>query len=158
MKSVTKLTFIPENSVISNGFGRVDYCDTYCIVKKTDETAGEIAARVLKLPKWANWLMSIRDAIVRIFRLKTSKEILQEHQGFPMIAQHENEFVSGANDNHLDYRLSILIDREKSSITFSTIVHFNNFLGRLYFIPVKLFHKIIVKAILKREAVYEIEK
>jgi len=160
MKTVTRLTAIPENSVIASGFGKIDYCDIYRIFKRTNNTAEEITTRLFKLPKWANWLMSIRDAIVRIFRLKTSKEILQDFptQNFPIISQHENEIVSGANDNHLDYRLSILIDREKSSITFSTIVHFNNFLGRLYFIPVKLFHKIIVKAILKREAVYEIEK
>ena len=154
MKTVTRLTAIPENSVITSGFGKIDYSDTYCAVKETDETAEEIAARVLKLPKWANCLMSIRDAIVRIFRLKTSKEILQEHQGFPMIAQHENEFVSGENDKHLDYRLSIFVDRENSSVCFITIVHFNNFLGRLYFFPVKPFHKIIVKTLLKRETEY----
>ena len=160
MKIVTRLTAIPENSVITNGFGKIDYCDIYHIFKRTNNTAEEITTRLFKLPKWANWLMSIRDAIVRIFRLKTSKEILRDFptQNFPVISQHENEIVSGANDNHLDYRLSILIDREKSSISFTTIVHFNNFFGRLYFLPVKLFHKIIVKTILKREAVYEIEK
>ena len=158
MKTVTRLTAIPENSVITSGFGKIDYSDTYCAVKETDETAEEIAARVLKLPKWANWLMNIRDAIVRIFRLKTSTEILQEHQGFPIISQHENEFVSGENDKHLDYRLSILVDRENSSIYFTTIVHFNNFLGRLYFLPVKPFHKVIVKTILKREIMPSVQR
>jgi hypothetical protein len=160
MKTVTRLTAIPENSVITSGFGKIDYSDIYRIFKSTNNTAEEITTRLFKLPKWADWLMSIRDAIVRIFRLKTSKEILQDFpmQNFPIISQHENELVSGANDNHLDYRLSVLIDREKSFISFTTIVRFNNFLGRLYFLPVKIFHKIIVKTILKREAVYEIEK
>ena len=146
--------------MITSGFGKIDYSDIYRIFKRTNNTAEEITTRLFKLPKWADWLMSIRDAIVRVFRLKTRKEILQDFpmQNFPIISQHENELVSGANDNHLDYRLSVLIDREKSFISFTTIVRFNNFLGRLYFLPVKLFHKIIVKTILKREAVYEIEK
>jgi hypothetical protein len=160
MKTVTRLTAIPENSMITSGFGKIDYCDVYRISKITNNTAEEITTRLFKLPRWANWLMSIRDAIVRIFRLKTSKEILHDFptQNFPVISQHENEIVSGINDKHLDYRLSVLIDRDKSSISFTTIVRYNNLLGRLYFLPVRIFHKMIVKTILKREAEYEIEK
>jgi hypothetical protein len=152
MKTVTRLTTIPKNSVIASGFDKIDYCDTYRIVKTTNETAEEIAAKMVKMPKWVNWLMSIRDSVVGIFGLKTSKEILEgQTTNFPVIEQHENEIVMGENDRHLDFRASVLVDRENSFIYLTTIVHFNNFFGWLYFLPVKPFHKIIVKSSLKKQ-------
>jgi hypothetical protein len=120
-------------------------------VKETNDTAEEITAQMFKFPKWVNGLMRIRDAIAGIFGLKTSKDISAGKTTiFPIIEQRENEIVMGEKDKHLDARLSILIDRDNSFIYLTTIVHFNNFFGRLYFLPVKPFHKIIVKSILKR--------
>ena len=98
-----------------------------------------------------NWLMGIRDSVVGIFGLKTGKEILKgQTTNFPIIEQLENEIVMGENDKHLDFRTSVSVDRENSFIYLTTIVHFNNLFGRLYFLPVKPFHKIIVKSSLKR--------
>jgi hypothetical protein len=149
MKTVTSLTTIPENSVIANGFGKIDYCDSYRIVKVTNNTAEEIATQIMKPAKWEKWLMGIRDSIVRIFGLKTSKDIFEGI--FPIIEQHEKEIVMGENDKHLNVRVSVLVDRENSYIYLTTIVHFNNFFGRLYFLPVKPFHKIIVKSGFKKK-------
>ena len=72
---MTKFTTIHENSVIARGFGRVDYCDRYCIVKSTNDSAEKIAAKMLKMPMWVNWLMNIRHSIVRVFGLKTKKDV-----------------------------------------------------------------------------------
>jgi len=153
MKTVTRLTTIPENSVIASGFDKIDYCDTYRIAKTTNDTAEEIAAKIFKLPKWVNGLMFIRDSVVRILGLKTSKEIPEGQTTiFSIIEQQENEIVLGENDKHLDFRASVLADRKNSFIYLTTIVRFNNLFGRLYFLPVKPFHKIIVKSRLK--AVY----
>jgi len=149
MKTVTSLTTIPENSVIASGFGKIDYCDTYRVVKETNDTAKEIATKIFKQSKWEKCLFSIRDSIVGIFGLKTSKEIIKGQ--FPIVEQHENEIVFGENDKHLDVRVSVLNDRENSFIYLTTIVHFNNFFGRLYFLPVKPFHKILVKSGFKRK-------
>ena len=56
------------------------------------------------------------------------------------------------NDKHLNFRTSVLIDRKEplSHIYLTTIVKFNNIWGRLYFIPVKPFHRIIIKTLLKK--------
>ena len=151
MKTVTRLTAIPENSVIACGFGKIDYCDTYHIIRVTNDSAAKIAAEISKPPKWVEWLMIIRDLVAGIFRLKSSKAIREGQEiNFPIIGQSENEIVMGENDKHLDFRVSILADRVNSFIYMITIVHFNNLLGRLYFLPVKPFHKIIVKSSLKR--------
>ena len=151
MEKVLRLVTIPENSVIATGFGKIDYCDTYRIIQATNDTTEEIALKIFKSSKWVDWLMGIRDSVVGIFGLKTSKEILEgKTTNFPIIEQHENEIVMGENDKHLDFRASVLIDRKNSFIYLTTVVHFNNFFGRLYFIPVKPFHKMIIKSSLKK--------
>jgi hypothetical protein len=152
MKTVTKLTAIPENSVIANGFDKIDYCDSYRIVKSTNDSIEEIADEIFKLPGWVNWLLKIRDFITGIFGLKSSKEINKGQKiNFPIIEKRENEIILGENDKHLDFRVSILADRVNSFIYVTTIVHYNNFWGRAYFLPVKPFHKLIVKSIIKRQ-------
>jgi len=152
MKIITSLSTIPENSVLANGFGTIDYCDSYRIFKATNDTAEEIAAIILKQSKWEKCLMGIRDSVVGIFGLKTSKDIRKGQTAlFPVIEQNENEIVFGENDKHLNVKVSVLVDRKNSYIYLTTIVHFNNFFGRLYFLPVKPFHKIIVKSSFKRK-------
>ena len=153
MKTATRFAIIPENSVIASGFNKIDYCDTYRIVKATNDTAEELMAKVLKPKKpkkWINCLMGTRDFAVRIFGLKTSKNLIKEEtMGFPIIEQHKNEIIVGEKDKHLDFRVSVLIDRENSFIYLTTIVCFNNSFGRLYFLLVKPFHKMIVKSVLR---------
>jgi hypothetical protein len=53
-------------------------------------------------------------------------------------------------DTHLNFRVSVLIDRGKSYIYTTTLVHYNNRWGKLYFFFVKPFHRIIVRSIMKR--------
>jgi len=151
MKTVTRLITIPENSVISNEFERIDYCDSYRIVNPTNDSMEKIAIEIFKMPKWVNWLMNIRNSIVRIFGLKTGKDVKEGQTYFTVIEQNENEIVMGETDKHLDFRTSILVDRANSFIYLTTIVRFNNFWGRLYFLPVKPFHKLIVKSTLNRQ-------
>jgi hypothetical protein len=148
MRTVIELTTIPENSVIGSGFDKIDYCDTFRIVKSTNDTAEEVASKIFNLPKWVNWLMSIRNSIVGIFGLSKGLKNPQTSY-FTVIEKNEDEIVMGENDKHLDFRVSVLVDRANSFIYVTTIVCYNNFWGRIYFLPVKPFHKLIVKSILK---------
>jgi hypothetical protein len=114
----------------------------------------KISAEIFKLkqPNWVKWLMNIRASIVWIFGLKTGRDMPRaQSANFSIIEQRENEIVSGENDKHLNFRVSVLIDRENAFIYLATIVHFHNFWGKAYFLPVKPFHKLIVKSILKRQ-------
>ncbi|MDR2968944.1 MAG: DUF2867 domain-containing protein [Tannerellaceae bacterium] len=146
MKTVTKLTAIPENSAVLDGFGEVHFHDTYQIVAKTDKSAAEISKELMQLPAWASWLFKLRNAIVGGFDLKAGKSDV----AFPVISQTDNEVVSGLGDTHLDFRASILKDPAAGKISLTTVVHFNNVWGRIYFLPVKPFHKIIIKSLLLR--------
>jgi hypothetical protein len=138
----------PENSRISVDFWTVDYCDSYRIKKTTGENVEEIANQLFKAPKWVDGLMKIRDCSVRPLGLKTAKEI-ESDKIFPVIAQTENEIIMGINDRHLNFRVSIWIDREKSYIHVTTLVQYNNRLGKVYFLLIKPFHNLILRSMRK---------
>jgi hypothetical protein len=144
----------PKNSIVFNGFGKIDYMDSYRIIKSMDENIEEISAQIFNLPLWVNLLMKIRDVMVRPFGLKTGREFARDKKPgegfFTKIAQTENELIMGENDRHLNFRVSVLIDRLSSLIYLTTIVHYNNKMGNAYFLFIKPFHKIIVKSTMKR--------
>jgi predicted mannosyl-3-phosphoglycerate phosphatase (HAD superfamily) len=146
MKKVVKLTAIPENSAVLDGFGEVHFHDTYQIAVRTDKPAAEVAKEMTKLPAWATALFRLRNAIVGIFGLKADSS----DTSFPVISEREEEVVSGLEDSHLDFRASILKDQTAGTISLTTVVQFNNVWGRVYFFPVKPFHKIIMRALLRR--------
>lgn len=150
MIKVIKLTAIPANSNVLKGFGTVDYYDIYQIRIVTDKSAEETSKRIMKLPGWVNVLFYIRNRIMGIFGLKTDKNITESDTFFKLVENREDEIVMGEEDKHLDFRASIIKDKLENTISLITIVHFNNIWGRVYFFPVKPFHKIIMKALFKR--------
>ena len=72
---------------------------------------------------------------------------------FHIIDRSESEIVMAEDDKHLYFRTSLFVEKinEKSlnNVYLTTLVHFHNFWGRLYFTPVKPFHKLIMKTMLK---------
>ncbi|MDR1156130.1 MAG: DUF2867 domain-containing protein [Bacteroidales bacterium] len=161
MKTVVKSDKIPDKSIIANEFGKTDYCDSYRIVKQTNETVDEITTQIFKMPQWVIGLMTIRNSIVKIFGLKTGKN--QNLNGaayypvgskagyFTVTERNANEIVMGEDDRHLYFRASVMVDREPSFIYLTTIVRFHNAWGRIYFLPVKPFHRLIIKSLMKRQ-------
>ena len=150
MKKILKLNAIPTNSLVLNGFEKVDYCDTYQIQKKTEKNAEEISKEILQMPKWTLILFKLRNRIVGIFGLKTDKNTEKTDTFFSVIEKNENEIVMGEVDKHLNFRLSVLKSDIENTISLITAVHFNNKFGNIYFFIIKPFHKIILKATLKR--------
>ena len=101
-------------------------------------------------PKPVAWLMSLRNAIVKPLGLKGGsgfRELVSE--------RNEEEFILSKIDKHLDFQVGIYCSKpvdgwQDASVT--TVVKFNNFLGRLYFIGIWMIHKLLV-GILFRKAV-----
>ncbi len=148
MKEVKKLNIIPENSAVLNGFGRVDYQDTYQIEKTTDKSVEEISKELMRLPDWVKILLKLRNLIVGIFELKTGKNRTESETFFTLIENRKDEIIMGEVDKHLDFRASIM--KIGNKILFTTVVRYNNVWGKIYFFPVKPFHKMIMKTLLKR--------
>ena len=150
MKNVLISNTISTNSLILNGFEGVDYCDIYKIQKKTEKNVEEISKEILRMPKWVLLLFTLRNRIVGVFGLKTNKNTEKPDNFFTLIEKTENEIVMGEVDKHLDFRVSVLKNNIENTISLTTVVHFNNIWGNIYFFPVKPFHKIIIKTMLKR--------
>jgi hypothetical protein len=128
--------------------------------KQTNETVDEITTQIFRIPGWVIGLMKIRNSIVKIFGLRAGKNenvkesayyLVGSQAGyFTVTERNVNEIVMGEDDRHLCFRTSVLVDREQSFIYLTTIVRFHNVWGRIYFLPVKPFHRLIIKSLLKR--------
>ena len=167
MKKVIKLDNVPEKSIILNGFGRIDYSDTYKTqITLNDYSVDRVTTDIFKTPKWVDNLMKLRNIIVKVFGLKTGdKSDIRIEKYYPIgskavyftvIDRSENEIVMAENDKHLNFRTSVMIQKSNinSTVFLSTIVQFNNFFGKLYFLLIKPFHRTIIKSLLKKY-VYE---
>jgi hypothetical protein len=104
----------------------------------------------MQLPGWVNVLFSIRNRIAGLFGLKTDRNTREDDTFFSLVEKREDEIVMGEDDKHLNFRASILKDAANGAISLTTVVHYNKLWGKIYFFPVKPFHKIIMKALLKR--------
>lgn len=121
---------------------------------------------LLKPPGWITMLFALRNGIAGFVGLKTGgkegggqrlpdgfKLEPGEQLGlFKIFSKSNTEVVIGEDDRHLNFRVSIFFDRQpagEETIVISTVVRFNNWFGRLYFLPVRPFHGFIVRSMLK---------
>ena len=150
MERIIKSAIIPANSTIANGFGSIDYQDIYTIKQHANKSAEEISKGIFTMPGWVDLLFRLRNGIISIFGLKTPERRVGSDSIFTVIENRDEEIVMGEDDKHLNFRTSILKDKSKGTLSLITVVHYNNVWGRIYFFPVKPFHRLIVKAGLKR--------
>lgn len=100
------------------------------------------------LPKPVDWLMSLRNALVKPLGL-------QGGGGFRNLVSERNdeEIILSKNDRHLDFRVSVFCSAPEDGwqdISVTTVVKFNNLMGRIYFIGIWVFHKILVKGLFRK--------
>ena len=125
-----------------------------------------------KPPAWIAAAMKTRDAVVgTLFGLKTSPEGTPLMGGgtaspgsplefapgarfgiFKFYERTATEILVGEDDWHLDFRVSLVHERDGDDalLTMSTVVRFNNALGRAYFFPVRPVHGVIVPSMMRR--------
>ncbi len=169
--TITK-TEIPKNSLLKTNNMTYDYIDSFqgqFNDKFQNIGTTEIGKSFFSSgPKWIDKLFAFRNKLAGLFGLKTSgkikdrQKILDNFKGekgeqiglFKVFDKTSDEIILGENDKHLNFRVSLFIDKQNESETdkkliISTTVKFNNWFGRLYFLPVRPFHKLIVPTILK---------
>ena len=120
-------------------------------------------------PKWIDILFALRNKLVEPLGLKTAGKIKKREQLlenftcdqgdqlglFKVFNKTDNEVILGEDDKHLNFRVSLFIDQHNDEeankkLIISTTIKFNNWFGRLYFLPLRPFHKLIVVAMLKK--------
>jgi hypothetical protein len=161
---VTAVT-LPGESRVFHIYETMDLVDAYAIrLPANANTDPEQLARFLfsHQPPWVAMLMKMRDALVAMFGIKTSKQ-LQNSCGerigiFKIYETGMNEIVLGEDDIHLDFRLSVLLQTRMFSsgnapcLILSTVVHCHNSLGHAYITLITPFHKMVVRSALRRAA------
>ena len=148
---------VPNESIVYDYISQVDYSDAYKMkLNDTSLSAEEIYIRIFShVPSWVINLMKIRDKIVSLFGIKMSDDvghkkvlIVGEKAGIFLIHHiKEEEIIAGEDNMHLDFRVSVL--KQDDDVTISTLVHYNNLLGKVYMSIISPFHKMAVKAIMK---------
>lgn len=86
------------------------------------------------LPKFVDWLMKMRNALVKPLGL-------QGGSGFRNLISErsDEEIILSKNDKHLSFWVGIYCSHPEScrqEATVTTVVKFNNFVGKLYFIGI----------------------
>jgi len=165
-------TKIPENSLLYPNRNKYNYTDSYQgIINDKNNAIHSIdigKAFIKPGPKWIDYLFSLRNKIVSLFGLKTPNNIGNtkhpdsfnfepgERVGlFKVFNRTTDEIILGEDDKHLNFRISLFLEepinnKPNKIVTITTIVIYNNWFGRLYFFPVKPFHRLIVQITLKK--------
>ena len=114
-------------------------------------------------PKWIDQLFALRDLIVKPLGIQTSngrnKELFANairncgsYRFIETVAKSDTETVISADDKHLKMYFSTKTDKvnnQKQKLTVSTIVHFHNWFGKVYFFVIYPFHHFIVPSMVR---------
>jgi hypothetical protein len=159
---------IPANSLVEK-YLPADYSEVYetTVKENAQLTPDNLLIAFWAFPVWVRWLFNLRDILVKPFGLKGADgDYNSFHQKFAetvrfggiykqtsIPAKSENETILQLADRHLTAELSCRIENisdNKLKISVITLVHYHNALGKIYFVVIKPFHKIIVKTMIKR--------
>ncbi len=169
MKKVQKINNIPDKSIIQSNFnGAINYSDSFCIkISNSKNYSIDYLTALLftSIPRWVQLLLKLRDILVKPFGLATGMFPEQETLNsslkykigdraifFTVVDRSSSEIVMAEDDRHLYFKTSLYIEKSikdhSDTAYLTTLVQFHNFFGRLYFAPVKPFHKIIMRRLL----------
>lgn len=133
-----------------------DYQDSFRILLEREITPLEAGkAFFSSAPVWVERLFALRNRLVGWLGLKIPQGAPRAFTGTPgeqmglfrVFERTSDELILGEDDQHLDFRVSLFV--EQGGLTLSTVVRYHHFWGRLYFLPVAPFHRMVVPAMLR---------
>ncbi|AJT40647.1 DUF2867 domain-containing protein [Psychromicrobium lacuslunae] len=133
---------------------RPDYADVIMVPVSSNSAASkvtdpEVWARTMfsaqTMPRWVVTLMSLRQMLVGLIGIKRAPRTV-----FDRIKVYGEEALIIADDSHLNFRCGVAFDAERLLLRTTTAVAFQNWRGRLYFLPVRVFHPLVVHAMMVR--------
>lgn len=156
-----RLVAEPVESAIAAWFPGAYLLDTYSatMAGAHSESMLSITQLIFRTqPAWMRALMMIRDVAVSPFGIRTSAQREKEMPSaegygfFYVMDESPNEIVLGADDRHLDFRLSIMrrATGTDTELLITTAVQVNNWLGRIYIQTIRPFHHLLVQRTLLR--------
>lgn len=158
----------PNESKIANEVILADFNDSYKIssVEYHMSPLEIYLLMVNNTPIWINFLLSLRNKIVRLLGLNDvgnlggidhlayvkSEDLVGAKLDFFVIESlDQNEMILILKDKHLDIKISIFKYENVSStdVIVSTIVNFHNYVGKIYMFIIAPFHRMVVKRLMK---------
>jgi Protein of unknown function (DUF2867) len=136
------------------------FVDAYSITVDSGALDARHAATrmITRQPRWAETLLTLRNILVKPFGLKTSGAGTTTPRRmigiFPIVSETPDRLVAGFNDSHLDFRfvVDVATSGNRQKVTATTLVLTHNWLGRTYLALILPFHRLIVRAMLRRVA------
>lgn len=157
----------PAGSAVAGLYAGAGLLDAYAVALANDAPDDiDLLARATldRPPVWFTGLLGLRDVLVSVAGIKTSRSIRREAEQhgretvafFPVLARTVDELVLGEDDRHLDFRASVLLRRTGPDggreLVMTTTVHCHNLVGRAYLLAITPFHRLIVQSTLARLA------
>jgi hypothetical protein len=137
---------------------KINFKDTFSTTNHSNSLEEIIDLIFNTTPGWVNSLFTVRNKIVRVFGIKT--ELPDDYNEefkiggyvkfFKIYSISDHEVVLGADDSHLNFRAIVINDQSESyNIKVITLVEYNNLKGKIYMGTIKLFHRQIVKRMVR---------
>jgi hypothetical protein len=154
----------PSACSLASWYDGADLVDAFAVTLPGNgpHNLSRLAERALGEPApWVTAAMALRDIAVRPFGVGTSRDMRRrlEREGrdridfFPVISRTGREIVIGADDRHLDFRLSLLLLARpdgREDLVATTVVHCRNRFGRAYLATILPGHVLVVCSMLRR--------
>ncbi len=130
-------------------FPGFDYADAFAVelpagVYADTDSIGRLFVQAL-CPCWSE---SISQTQLQRVALDSGSHV----GAWAVMGRSTDEIVLGFNRSHIDLRLSLIIEQVEGrvTVTATTLAHYNNLVGRLYFVPVRFGHRIVLAESMRR--------
>jgi len=160
---------VPSDTVVDEYLPDADFRDAYeVVVPSRDQSPEESFHAIMgSMPDWFRNLFKLRNKLVRPFGLiapksaeldamapKQSYELGDRIGVFEFYGRTEHEVITGADDRHLDFRLSVLRTKGgvEDKIIVTTLVKRHNLAGRVYLRSILPFHELGLRSLLRNAA------
>jgi hypothetical protein len=156
---------MPTNSALAPLYAGADLLDAFAIrlpAEASDDLEVLARAAFERPAGWIRALTRIRDVVMATIGVKSSRAIglAAARRGpvigyFPLLSRSATELIVGADDRHLDFRVTIQLRADavnRRELVVATVVHCHNRLGRIYLTTIAPFHRAIARANLEQAA------
>ena len=135
--------------LLTDALPHVDWADAYAVDIPSGAPRHDPqtwADEIFHTPSPAiRFLFGVREALVRVVGIEPgSKDV------FATMTRTSDEVLIGADQGHLSFRASVLVERER--VVLSTVVKLHNRRGRAYSALVRMVHPWVVRTMLARAA------
>jgi hypothetical protein len=140
---------VPDGSVVMESFEEIDYVDAFEIRAPKDQSVdmGRIG-RVFRAAMMPSSIDESFSAVIHEAEFNQGDVV----GTWSIYHRSHDEIITGFDRTFIDFRVSLFVEETDGDtlITATTVARYNNALGRLYFIPIRFGHMIVLGETMRR--------